>query len=144
MYHGILPSEPTSHTRPILIILLSAAVWQASCAARSGYDASATEPLLEFENAWTSPVHVYALMGGTAFKVGWAAPGSTTRLHLPVPQFASVRLVVVPTGRLGSFRNYDLSGVYAGEPYPRDMALAHRWRFSGNSLMAIRLLPQMR
>lgn len=139
MFHGILPSEPTSHTRSIRIILLLAAVWQVSCAARSGYDAPAAEPLLEFENAWTSPVHVFATVGETLLWVGWAAPGSTTRLRLPGPQFASLRLVVVPTGRLAAFRNYDRSGVYTGESYARDIALAHRWRFSGNLLMAVPL-----
>jgi hypothetical protein len=139
MSHGILPSEPTSQARSILIILLSAALMQASCAARSGYDAAEAEPLLEFENAWTSPVHVFAMVGETLLRVGWAGPSSTTRLQLPVPPFASLRLVVVPTERLAAFRNYDRSGAYAGEPYTRDIALAHRWRFSGNSLMAVPL-----
>ncbi len=143
MSQGILSPKPTLHEHAMRILTLSAVVVLASCGMHAA-NPSGPEPLLEFENASTSPVHVYAATGGSMLRVGWAGPGATARLRLPVSPYSSVRLVFVPAERLAAFKSYnDMAGVYAAEPYLGDVALAHRWRFSGNALMAIPIASRM-
>lgn len=118
----------------VLFALLQGACATNQSSTRAG--ASLPEPLLEFENASATAVHVFVRVNGTLFKAGYAAPSGTIALAVPASPFSEVSVVVVPVERLASFRNSaDPAGIYASQPYPFDALLAHSWRFTGNSLM---------
>jgi hypothetical protein len=82
-------------------------------------------------------VHIFVDIGGSPIRLGRADAMRKVRLRFPAVTSLGTRLVIVPEGRLGSFRGSGgESGLYSETLSPALM-LDLRWRFSGSTLSPI-------
>jgi hypothetical protein len=122
--------------RVAAIMLCSVLAAQLGCASMPQQTTPAY-PTIEFENASQDAVHVFLQVGGgTPFYLNRVDQLSRARLRLPMSNVMVTRLIVVPTGQLGSFRtNGETGGISTEVLNPTDLT-SQQWRFTGSLVLA--------
>jgi hypothetical protein len=93
--------------RPWLLMLL--ALVAMACAKKQPAEVTPTgaPAYVEVDNKYALPVEIFAIGGGTTFRLGIVHPGMRGSFHIPQPVFqgGSIELTATPTSRGPTYRS---------------------------------------